>query len=353
MKKIGLLLIAILIGSGIFILFFGNKEKTETINDKLANIGYNETQIEIIKNKLSTENIDFLLTLTYDETYIKMMENENFKNEKLKNYIDYQKSNQAPIDDTVLLVNANIDKEYNEKLASLISEKYYKENNFERYYNYLLNNPELSLTEVVTNINSNLDYAYYSTDYKTDLNKNTLLIVNKYYKLESDYAPNNLVHLTHTYGGNGQYIRAEAFEDYKKMFNDMKALGLNLLVRSSYRSYTYQANLYNNYVARDGKANADKYSARPGYSEHQTGLAIDVGTPTTSDLGDFLYTDEYKWMMQNAHKYGFILRYPENSVHITGYMYEPWHFRYVGVDAATYIKENNITYEEYYEYFIK
>ena len=335
-----------------FILISKNNN-IETTDDKLLKIGYNETQINLINNKLSNENIDYLLTLPYDETYIKLMENEIFKNEKLKDYIDYQKNNQSPINDTLILVNSNIDKEYNEKLASLISEKYYKEDNFDRYYNYLLNNPKLSLKEVVANINSNLDYEYYTTNYKTDLNKDILLITNKYYKLESDYEPNNLVHLTSTYGGNGQYIREEAFEDYKKMYTDMKVLGLNLLVRSSYRSYTYQNNLYNNYVINDGKVNADTYSARPGHSEHQTGLAIDVGTPTTSNLGDFLYTKEYEWMMQNAHKYGFILRYPENAVHITGYMYEPWHFRYVGAEVATYIKENNITFEEYYEYFVK
>lgn len=350
MKKIGLLFSIILIGSGLFILI---NNQNKTTDNKLTNIGYNKEQIEIIKTKLSNESIDYLLTLPYDETYIKLMENENFKNEKLKSYIAYQKDNKSPISDTVILVNANISKEYNDKLASLISEKYYKEVNFDRYYNYLINNPDLPITDVITNINSNLDYDYYSTNYKTDLEKKSLLIVNKYYKLESDYIPNDLVHLTSTYGGNGQYITSEAFEHYKKMYTDMKVLGLNLLVRSSYRSYTYQNNLYNNYVANDGKANADTYSARPGHSEHQTGLAIDVGTPNTYNLGDFLYTDEYEWMMQNAHKYGFILRYPENAVHITGYMYEPWHFRYVGVDAATYIKENNITYEEYYEFYVK
>ena len=353
MKKLRLLLAIILIFSGLLFIFSNDNGKAETTDDKLSNIGYSKEQIETIKNKLSIENIDYLLTLSYDETYIKIMENENFKNEKLKSYIDYQKNNQAPTDDTILLVNADINIEYNEKLAALISEKYYKENNFDRYYNYLLDNPDLSTTEVVTNINSNLDYDYYTTDYLTDLKKDNLLIVNKYYKLESDYVPSDLVHITSTYGGNGQYIKVEAFEEYKRMHTDMKVLGLNLLVKSSYRSYTYQTNLYNNYVARDGRANADKYSARPGYSEHQTGLAIDVGTPTTSDLGDFLYTNEYEWMMQNAHKYGFILRYPEDSIHITGYMYEPWHFRYVGVEAATYIKENNLTYEEYYEYFVK
>lgn len=351
MKKLVLLIILFIIGSGLF--FIINNQKTDKNENKLADLGYSKNDIELIKDKLSDENIEYLLTLSYNEAYIKLMKNENFKNEKLKSYIDYHENNNAPIEDTVVLVNANINSKYTDKLADLINEKYYKEDNFERYYNYLTSYPNLSTSKVVTNINSNLDYDYYSTDYKTDLNKGILLIVNKYYKLESDYAPDNLVHVTSSYGGNGQYMREEAFEEYKKMYTDMKAIGLDLVIRSSYRSYNYQNNLYNNYVANDGKANADTYSARPGYSEHQTGLAIDVGTSTTKSLGDFLYTDEYEWMIQNAHNYGFILRYQEDTVNITGYMYEPWHFRYVGKEAATYIKENNITFEEYYEYYVK
>lgn len=344
MKKILLILC-------LFIISGCNNEVT--INDKLIALGYNEYDISIINNKLNEENINYLLTLSYNDTYIKMMENENFKNEKLKDYIAYQSNNNSPSNDTVILVNSDISVNYNEKLVNLINEKYYVKDNFDRYYNYLIEYPDLSLNEVITNINSNLDYDYYSTNYPVDLSKNNLILVNKYYKLESNYVPSDLVHVTSTYGGNGHYMTNESFEQYKKMYTDMKVLGLNLLIRSSYRSYSYQETLYNNYVINDGVKNADTYSARPGYSEHQTGLAIDVGTPSTKVLGDFLYTEEYKWMMQNAHNYGFILRYPENAVNITGYMYEPWHFRYVGIDAAQYIKENNITFEEYYEYYIK
>ena len=331
---------------------FTGCDKTDSIDNKLKNIGYNNSEITVIKDKLTEDDIQYLLTLSYSDAYTKLMENKDFKNENLKNYIEYYEKNSAPVDDTIALVNADIT-EYDSSLVSLINEKYYKKENFERYYDYLTKNPNLSTKEVVTNVNSNLDHEYYTTDYAADLSKNTLILVNKYYKLSSDYAPDNLVHVTASYGGNGQYIKEEAFEEYKKMYTDMKVLGLNLLIRSSYRSYNYQTGLYNNYVAKDGKANADTYSARPGYSEHQTGLAIDVGTPSTKNLGDFLYTDEYKWMIENAHNYGFILRYKEETEKITGYMYEPWHFRYVGKEVATYIKENDITYEEYYESFVK
>lgn len=343
MKKLLILLICIILFTGC------SKNELES---KLKELGYNNNQINIIKNKIDNENINYLLTKKYNDSYIIMMENKEFKNDNLKKYIEYYENNNSPISDTIILVNSDID-EYNTNLVSLINEKYYKKENYERYYDYLTKNPLLSTKDIITNVNSNLDYEYYSTDYEADITKNNLILVNKYYKLSENYEPDDLVHVSSNYGGNGQYMKEEAFLEYKKMYTDMKVLGLNLLIRSSYRSYNYQSGLYNNYVLKDGKKNADTYSARPGYSEHQTGLAIDVGTPSTKNLGDFEYTKEYEWMIENAHNYGFILRYQEDTTDITGYMYEPWHFRYVGIDVATYIKENNITYEEYYDYFVK
>jgi D-alanyl-D-alanine carboxypeptidase len=118
---------------------------------------------------------------------------------------------------------------------------------------------------------------------------------------------------------------------------------LNIWICSGFRSYAYQQNLYNRYVARDGKAEADRYSARPGHSEHQTGLAMDVNSVGQS----FAYTSEGKWLAAHAHEYGFIIRYPKGKEDITGYMYEPWHIRYVGVEIAKEITEAGITFEEY------
>jgi ribosomal protein L20 len=120
---------------------------------------------------------------------------------------------------------------------------------------------------------------------------------------------------------------------------------------SGYRSYNYQDSLYNKYVTSDGKENADRYSARAGYSEHQTGLALDISNNKSTYM-DFESTKEFEWMKNNAHKYGFILRYPKDKEKITGYMYEAWHYRFVGTEIATYIKKHNITYDEYYTMFI-
>ena len=127
---------------------------------------------------------------------------------------------------------------------------------------------------------------------------------------------------------------------------DATSLGLNIWIQSGYRSYELQESLYNKYVNRDGKIAADTYSARPGHSEHQTGLAFDLNTITD----DFQYTDEGKWINDNCYKYGFILRYPKGKEHYTGYKYESWHLRYVGTNLATKLYNNGdwITLEEHF-----
>ncbi|SOC18497.1 D-alanyl-D-alanine carboxypeptidase [Ureibacillus xyleni] len=162
-----------------------------------------------------------------------------------------------------------------------------------------------------------------------------ILIANKKYPLPSNFAP----------GEN-----KDAREAFEKMAVDAKELGFVLVAFSTYRSYEYQETLYNKYVERDGKENADRYSARPGYSEHQTGFAFDIGEKGKEDLWlteEFGETPAGKWLVENAHKYGFILRYPKGKEAITGYMYESWHFRYLGVDLAAKVKASNLTLEEY------
>lgn len=155
-----------------------------------------------------------------------------------------------------------------------------------------------------------------------------ILVVNKKYGLPKDYNPG---------------VNPEANAALKRMQSDASAIGLNLKLVSGYRSYNTQYNLYNNYVRINGQAKADTFSARPGYSEHQTGLAFDVG----STKGSFANTDESKWLAENCHLYGFIIRYPKGKTNITGYIYEPWHIRYLGVDVASKVKASGLTLEEY------
>ena len=204
----------------------------------------------------------------------------------------------------------------------------------------------------ISYVNSNLDYDYYTNTKNADLKKDTLILVNKYYALNKDYEPDNMVKIEAKYGVQ-QYLQKEAYDAFKKMADDAKKEGLTLYITSPYRSYQTQNKLYNNYSAKDGKELADTYSARPGYSEHQTGLAADIVSGPGKSLASFENTKEFKWIKSHAHLYGFILRYPKGKEKLTGYQYEPWHYRYLGVDTASKIYSSGLTYEEYYAYYIK
>ena len=133
------------------------------------------------------------------------------------------------------------------------------------------------------------------------------------------------------------------------MFDKAREDGINLNVISGYRTSEKQNTLFNNSVKKNGIEHALMYSAKMGHSEHQLGLAIDINTTQES----FKNTNEYKWLKNNSYKYGFIERYKENKENITGFAYEPWHYRYIGIDNATKVFTENITYEEYVIKFLK
>ena len=167
------------------------------------------------------------------------------------------------------------------------------------------------------------------------------IIVNKSYSIPKDYDPGKMTNLK-----KGHPVVSSIASIFNQMVADASQVGLNVYDATCYRSYNFQNTLYTNYIKRDGKAAAEKYSARPGYSEHHTGLAIDLNTVNNA----FASTAESKWINDNCHKYGFIIRYPKDSERITGYQYEPWHLRYVGEDLAKklYNDGNWITMEEYF-----
>lgn len=158
---------------------------------------------------------------------------------------------------------------------------------------------------------------------------NGILIANKSYSLPADFNPG---------------LDPTCENQFYKLANAAAQQGLNIYFSSGFRSYDYQSQIYNNYVARDGQALADTYSARPGYSEHQSGLAIDVNQIDDSFIG----TPEAIWLENHCHEYGFILRYPQGKQDITGYQYESWHIRYVGTDLSYAIHNSGLTLEEYF-----
>ena len=190
-----------------------------------------------------------------------------------------------------------------------------------------------------------LENNFYS-DIKYTNTYNYDFLVNKNFKLDENYIPIDLEKISLEYSCKDKYLRKLAKEYFEKMAKQAKLEGFNIIAVSTYRSYEYQKKLYNNYVKDKGFYYADMASARPGHSEHQTGLAVDIAD-LSLDYDNFENTKEFNWIKNNAHKYGFIMRYPKAKFHITGFKYEPWHYRYVGIDIATYIYENNLTLEEY------
>ena len=170
--------------------------------------------------------------------------------------------------------------------------------------------------------------------------------------MDSDYVPNHLETINSKYSSGSRMLVQDAKVAFERMAADASLEGFTIRAMSAYRSYQYQETLYQGYVKQDGKEKADTYSARPGFSEHQTGLVVDV------DNGEIPYTrfeeaKEFHWMMERAVDYGFILRYPKGKEHITGYTYESWHYRYVGREVAKKMKELDLTFDEYYVRYIE
>lgn len=229
---------------------------------------------------------------------------------------------------------------------------YFNNDYIKRYISYKNSNPSLETIQIIKNVNMQLDKIQYE-DIIPARNLNTpKVLVNKYYYLEKDYIPKDLETISSMYALSGMRLVKEAKIAFESLSKAASKEDLKIIAMSSYRSYEYQVDLYNRYAKQDGKEKADTYSGRPGHSEHQTGLAVDVYNGKT-DYTNFEKTKEFKWMNSHAHEYGFILRFPKEKENETGYEYESWHYRYVGEEIATYIKENNISFEEYYATIIK
>lgn len=200
----------------------------------------------------------------------------------------------------------------------------------------------------------NQEESFNKEQHSTEDPDSIWVIVNKLNRLPEGYRPSDLtvpnttLRLSRTH--EQMQVRQIAAEALERMLTDAKSVGLNLILSSGYRSESLQWQFYNSYVSRDGQAAADRYSARPGYSEHQTGLAVDFGRADQKCHLEICFGSlpEGQWLAANAHTYGFIIRYPEGKEHITGYQYEPWHLRYVGEALAAELKSSNQTLESFF-----
>lgn len=228
----------------------------------------------------------------------------------------------------------------------------------------LVNKPEQQITvtptpAVVETLTPSVDVQPSEVpqeSYDTASYDSLTVIANKKHSIGT-YEPSDLVAVDYP-GANGtQYMRQEAANAFATMAQAAREDGVNIYSLSGYRSYYTQQSLYQTYADRDGSAAADTYSSRAGYSDHQTGLAIDISGDNTrlnaSDRSDCPYdqcegSPASLWLEQHAHEYGFIIRFPQGKQDITGYVYEWWHYRYVGIDLATKIKESGLCMEEYF-----
>lgn len=232
-----------------------------------------------------------------------------------------------------------------------------------------------SQTSETTSQNETSNYEdYIGVKYKIDISQweqyidpvddaPYLILVNKTHPLDKDYVPSDMIDVVNTRkdGRATQKMVRAAEKALEAFLLEAKEYGItNVSVTSAYRSYDYQEQLFNSYVNQhlskfSSREECEKYvetfSARPGTSEHQTGLTCDMHNLPSAEV-TFANTPEAKWLAENAHRFGFILRYPADKTEITGYSYEPWHFRFVGRKVATIIYENGWCLEEYYEHII-
>ncbi len=348
--------------------------------------------IEII-NPIKLYNKHLLKELNYQDASIKTILNNNLKKEVLNqeyskaldtifassdfkkdNYSIYKDLEYVKLKDYTKNINALIKKGYKAEEINNITrsatdaslkeflEKDYIENindylkydfailsNYDRYVAYQKENT-IDKELVVVYVNIGLDNDFYTntrpvTEFSYDM------LVNKYTELSEDFVPENLVDVPLEYAAdNKQKAEATMLEAFKKMSDDCKAAtGYKALVRSAYRDYKKQQDTYDLYLDAYGKKYAENYVAHPGFSEHQTGLAVDIKAESSEV---FKGTKESEWIRENAYKYGFIFRYDEGNEEITGVKYESWHYRYVGVELAKDVHDKNMTYDEYYIRFL-
>ena len=300
----GVLVVIIMIVIGVNV--YRDYQYKQTIEYKLLEAGYTEEEIKLLEEKLTSKEVTTLAEAEKDEFLIQVLQDDYF----IKSYLD-------------------------------------------RYMAYHQDNEGSSARTVVVTVNTNTDYDYYTKDFDTNVEDDTLMLVNKYYHLDSSYSPTDLVNINNKYYyGEGHQIRSVVYDAFIDMWNEANNDGIYLIINSSYRTYAEQQQVYDSYKDSRGTTYADSIAARPGYSEHQTGLSLDIFSKENTTTSNFKGSPAHEWLVNNAYKYGFIQRYEEDTEELTGFAEEAWHWRYVGVEVATYLHEHNITFDEYYAYFI-
>ena len=352
-KLIGFLIVI----SCCFLIYYNMQIKS------LTSLGYSEVAS---KNILRTMKKDFVIQMGENKTLNAAFESDDYVEDNLDSYSKIEYQNQKNI---IKNINKLIKKGYSNNdisnilkhgddndvsefakrdkikyLEEFYSIPYAKLKHYDRYLEYSDETGEDEETTVLY-VNLGMDKEVYVDPIIID-EFNVTMLVNKYRKLDENFVPDYLTAVPDEYAGNeGMQACKLAIDAFAEMSDAAKREGLGIVINSGYRSYQDQLDIINTYRNLYGENYVKRYVALEGHSEHQTGLAFDIGS-TSANV--FANSDEYKWMLDNAHKYGFILRFSKKGETITGFREEPWHYRFVGKKTATYIYENNLTLEEYY-----
>ena len=317
-----LLVILVLIGIGSYYgyQYYQDYLYTLTYEYKFLEIGYNKDEIKLIESVLNDNQKDDLLKEKYNEFYPMFFKCKFFKYENLDLY-----------------------------MSQVITQEddFFKYHGTEGYdYDYIIAKANVGALE-----------KHYENARDVDLSKGYSILVNKYNNLGMEYKPDDLVKIDWKYrtglANDHVYIREEVYNAFLEMWNAAKEEeNIYLLAHSGFRTAESQKKIYDDYEKKYGTNYADSIAARAGYSEHQTGLALDIYSKENQSQSGFKNSKTYAWLIKNAHRFGFILRYPEGKSELTGYNYESWHYRYVGVELARQVYESGLTYDEYYTYYL-
>ena len=319
-----------------------------SLYEKLYELGYRQEEVDAIV-ELSDENIQ-LFTSEYNADLLPLVKDKRFDSKKLSDYLKYSKD--YDIDTLFVLVNGNY---INGKdwpfIQNLFKQKFFIIDNLEMYLKYSSEIEDLDHLMGYVNVGAYKKPFDESVD--ADTSDEMAVLGNKWSCL-GDYEPSDLEIIDKQYGNptHDQPLKKDTYAAFLKMHDAALEEGISLYVASAYRSHDYQIQIYNGYLRKDPQEVVDTYSSRPGYSDHQTGLACDL-LSSGYNFDTFEKSKAFKWLSENAEKFGFILRYPKDKEDITGYIYESWHYRYVGEELAKFINDNNLTYDEYHAYYVE
>lgn len=343
--------------AGSVVLVFALSLPTILDERSLAKLGYSNKAINQIQSLKLTETLK--TSYLYSDTLNRVFENGLSMNSQ---YLPLYTVFEVVDDNIILQYQRLIVKGYSQEdilniftnlkdyeISVLLT--FQKLDDIQTYIDDCLAHPENSKDSFT--LSNTYAKPYDELSVKEADSSSVTMLVNKFNYLTDQYTPQGLNELSVRYGANGVALAQEAASALAQMVDKFNTLGYStgFYVSSGYRDFASQESIYQSYVGQHGQEEADRLATRAGFSEHQTGLALDIAS---TDYGkEFKDTTEFTWIVANCYDYGFILRYPEGKEYITQISYEPWHYRYLGVDTALAIKESGYTYDEYYELYLR